>query len=208
MLILLSIHCAVLIFFRMQYTGNHNYGFLLWNLFLAWVPFWLSNLVLLMRKHDISNWLTLLPVGGWLLFLPNAPYILTDLFHLHRNSGVPQWFDLLMIVSTGWTGLLLGLISMINIHRWLREIVPGFVSWFLMTGTAFAAGFGVYLGRYVRWNSWDILAQPKPLLRDIVHRLLDPFEHPALVGVTMILGFLLIGTYATLWLFRNQPENA
>ena len=207
MLALLSIHSIALILFRVEYTDSRSYLFLGWNLFLAWIPFWLSNLVLFMHGRGVRNWIILFPAMAWLLFLPNCPYILTDLFHLHTNPKVPLWFDLLMLVSAAWTGLLLGLISMINIHRWLREVVPGFVSWFLMTGTAFAAGFGVYLGRYERWNSWDVLAQPKPLFNDILHKFIDPFSHPAFIGVTVVLGLFLLGVYTTLWLFANSSDS-
>lgn len=207
MLALLSIHSIVLVLFRMEYTDTHKYFFLIWNLFLAWVPFWLSSLVLYMHRRGLGNGIILLPALGWLLFLPNAPYILTDLFHFHTHQQVPRWFDLMMLVSAAWTGLLLGLVSMINIHRWLRSVAPGFVSWFLMTGIAFAAGFGVYLGRYERWNSWDVLARPKPLFTDILHKFADPLSHPAFVGVTLVLGFFLLMVYAMFWVMGKEGEG-
>jgi uncharacterized membrane protein len=134
-------------------------------------------------------------VLSWLLFFPNAPYILTDLFHLRLKSNVPIWFDLLLILSFAWVGLLYGFMSLWDIEKILsqkinRKFVP-VISLFLL----FLGSFGIYLGRYLRWNSWDIIREPFELFYDISDRFLNPFNHPRTWGMTLFMFVFLSMIY-------------
>ncbi|GAA4388317.1 DUF1361 domain-containing protein [Hymenobacter koreensis] len=185
--------CTVLVVFRVFLTYQITFVFLLWNLFLAVVPFGLS-LMLGMVSASARQRL-LVPVGAvWLLFFPNAPYILTDLFHLHPRPGMPYWYDLALLLTAAWTGLMLAYASLLDMQRYVHERLGSALSWAFTVLALGLSGFGVYLGRYLRWNSWDIVTNPLGLAYDILDRVLNPFSHPRTWGVTLLFGvFLLLG---------------
>jgi uncharacterized membrane protein len=144
----------------------------------------------------------------WLIFFPNAPYIFTDLFHLRRTASIPDWFDLILILSFAWTGLLFGFLSLWDIEGILSRKIKGMYIKIISTVLLFAGSFGVYLGRYLRWNSWDIIAKPFKVLNDITERFLNPFEHQTTWGMTLFMGLFLNMIY---WSFnmarrRNSSE--
>ena len=147
------------------------------------------------------------------MFFPNSPYILTDLFHLRARNEIPIWYDLIVILSYAWTGLICGFISLNDIEKRLsdyanRNIISGVVILFL-----FMSSFGVYLGRFLRWNSWDVLNNPFGLFSDIVVRFIYPMEYTKTWGVTLLMGVMLNFMYFTFkWAGTNdekelQPEN-
>ncbi|CAH0177815.1 hypothetical protein SRABI27_01177 [Pedobacter sp. Bi27] len=144
----------------------------------------------------------------WILFFPNSPYILTDLFHLRLNGSAPIWFDLVLILSFAWTGLVYGLISLMDIEKHLitylnKKLVNSLIISFL-----FLASFGIYLGRYLRWNSWDIISNPLGLASDILGRFLNPLSHPRTWGMTLLMGLLLNMIYFSIKFIKAKPELA
>jgi uncharacterized membrane protein len=186
----LSAYAIAVLAFRMAWTGKII--FLLWNLFLAWIPYGLSLLVA--HRKPSPAWLLLPVLGTWLLFLPNAPYILTDLVHLKARQGVPFWYDLMLILSFAFSGLLLGWISLLNIQQQVQRWIRPAYTWVLVALTSLACGFGIYLGRVLRYNSWDILSDPYALLQDVAAPLLHPRAHVATIGTTLAFaGFLFLG---------------
>ena len=122
--------------------------------------------------------LILTAAAVWLLFLPNAPYIITDFVHLAPQPPVPLWFDILLLMTFAWTGVMLGFVSL----RLMQERVE--LSWGARTGWGFAcvalalASFGIYLGRFQRFNSWSVLNRPLEVFGDLAHRVFVPWEHP------------------------------
>lgn len=142
---------------RVAYTGTVMYMFYPWNLLLAIVPLFLS------RRLRGSKHITIASIficALWLLFFPNAPYLITDIFHFEKRPGVPQWFDLLLVLSAAWCGLLAGFISLNDVEKFLAAYSPRRWHWPLTVFLLFAASFGIYLGRYLRFNSWDIVTKP------------------------------------------------
>lgn len=182
-----------LITVRVFITHQLTFVFLLWNLFLALVPFGLS-MMLGLAAGPLRRGL-LLPVGAvWLLFFPNAPYILTDLFHLEPRPGVPYWYDLGLILSCAWNGLMLAYASLLEMQNLVRRRVGVVAGWAFVTTALVLSGFGIYLGRYLRWNSWDVLTNPLMLFYDILNRVLHPLAYPRTYGVTVLFSvFLLLG---------------
>ncbi|NJO88137.1 MAG: DUF1361 domain-containing protein [Chloroflexia bacterium] len=148
-----SIFCFTFSAFRLIYTGSKLFFFLNWNLFLAFIPWIFSSLLIiypsLQQRKILAFWVLII----WLLFFPNAPYILTDLFHLKRNLVMPIWFDLLLILSFAWVGLMYGFISLWNIEKVLHRFIKKRWVTFISTSLLFVGSFGIYLGRYLRWNS-------------------------------------------------------
>lgn len=204
LLIIMSLFCFTLSVFRFWITDTKVFLFLNWNLFLAFIP-WLSSSVIFvfpwLQKQKLSLFILL---SIWLLFFPNAPYILTDLFHLRLKTGAPIWFDLVLILSFAWTGLLFGFVSLMDIEKLLTERFKKWISLSVIGILLFMAGFGVYVGRFLRWNSWDIIQQPRGLLVDIADRFIHPFDHPRTWALTILLGLLLNAMYFSIKLMKKQ----
>ncbi len=203
-----SLFCFALSLCRWEYTGTKQFLFLNWNLFLAFVPWACTSLLTLRpvwQQNALISWGI---VGVWLLFFPNAPYILTDLFHLKHRNNAPIWFDLVLIVSFAWVGLLYGISSLFDIERILRNHVRTAFIPIIIIKLLFISGFGIYLGRYLRWNSWDILHNPQGLLNDIALRFFNPAEHPRAWGVTLAMGLLLNLIYWSVkFLFHHRHHS-
>ena len=189
---------------RMLLSHEFRFLFLLWNLFLAAIPFVLSSLLAVARGPLRAR--VLLPVGAvWLLFFPNAPYLLTDLFHLQPRPGVPYWYDLALILSCAWNGLMLAYASLTDMQMLVRRRLGFWAGWVFAALALTLGSFGIYLGRYLRFNSWDIITDPIALFYDILNRILHPFGHAQTWGVTLVFAaFLLLG-YLTVRLLGQEP---
>ncbi|MFM2049104.1 MAG: hypothetical protein RI955_1652 [Bacteroidota bacterium] len=189
--------------FRFMVTDSPLFLFLNWNLFLAFIPWCISTLMII--KGANKNISVALLIASWLLFFPNAPYILTDLFHLqYRSNKQTIWFDLIEILSFAWTGLLFGLISLMDIEYLLQLRLKNKITSALTTLFLFMSGFGIYLGRYLRWNSWDIIKNPLGLFSDIVERFINPMHHPRTWGMTILMGILLNMMYYSLKILKAK----
>lgn len=200
----LSLVCFGLSLFRMQYSGTRHFLFLNWNLFLAFVP-WLFTVILTMSPNLQKSRLAVFGMLGiWLLFFPNASYILTDLFHLSHNSSMPIWFDLVLILSFAWTGLLYGFLSLWNLEELMEQFLSKKVITALSILLLFISSFGIYIGRYLRWNSWDVLHHPTKLMGDIGDRIINPFDHTRTWGVTVFMGLFLTMLYFTFKFLRRK----
>lgn len=196
---IVSILCFCFSIFRFLYTKEGLLLFLNWNLFLAFIPWALSTLAIIKPKLQTSKYSILILLSIWLLFFPNAPYILTDLFHLHNRPSIPMWFDLILILFFAWTGLLFGFMSLWDIERVLNKSISQFWISLLSTVLLFIGSFGIYLGRYLRWNSWDIIRDPFGLLQSIGARFINPFDYKGGWGMVFFMGLLLNMFY---WSFR------
>ncbi|WP_375417456.1 DUF1361 domain-containing protein [uncultured Hymenobacter sp.] len=178
---------------RVLLSHEFKFFFLLWNLFLAAIPFVLSSLLAVARGPLRAR--VLLPVGAvWLLFFPNAPYLLTDLFHLQPRPAVPYWYDLALILSCAWNGLMLAYASLTDMQALVRCRLGATAGWIFAALALTLGSFGIYLGRYLRFNSWDVLTNPVALFYDILNRIVHPFGFPGTWGVTLVFAvFLLLG---------------
>jgi uncharacterized membrane protein len=130
-----------------------------------------------------------------LLFLPNAPYLVTDLKHVGHSDGVPVLYDVLLLSGAAWTGLLLGLTSLFLMHAVARRVVGHVNAWALVVGVLALSSFGIYLGRVLRWNSWDVFVRPGSLLSVIANGVVHPFSHPRPVALTILLTSFMLVSY-------------
>lgn len=202
LLIVMSIFCFGISVTRYILTDTRVFLFLNWNLFLAFIPWLISSAVLL---KDMNNKLILtILIASWLLFFPNSPYILTDLFHLRMHGSAPIWFDLVVIMSFAWTGLVYGFISLMDIEKLLKKYISNYFVTAITVLFLFLASFGIYLGRYLRWNSWDVLNNPFGLFNDIFDRIINPFNHPATWGMTILMGLLLNMMYFSIKVIKVE----
>jgi uncharacterized membrane protein len=193
----------LLLSMRIAYTGNIMFAFLIWNLFLAYIPYWLTKPLLRTmteKNRKISMGLLFML---WIVFLPNAPYILTDLFHLRPRPEAPIWFDLILILTFAMNGLVLWFASVIRLHNFIElkyGIIKGKI---FVSSTIILSSIGIYFGRYGRWNSWDLLSNTQGLFADILHRITHPLSFPALYGMTFTFSLFL----GTAYFMLRQPVN-
>ena len=176
-LILSCLFSIGLVFFRGLYADNWRYITLVWNLFLAFIPYWISRTASLRKDWIQSHFKFFLSFICWLLFLPNSFYIITDLFHLRQHVSIPLWYDLALIFSFAWNGLLMGVLSVRQMEKMVEEkwnIESGI--WFLYP-IMLLNSFGIYLGRYLRFNSWDVVTNPSNLIDEIKYLLVHPFRN-------------------------------
>ncbi|MGZ8939220.1 MAG: DUF1361 domain-containing protein [Limisphaerales bacterium] len=179
--------CGCLIIFRTLWTRNSDYTFLVWNLGLAAAPFFFSTITVWQTRLLLRFFFGFL----WLLFLPNAPYLITDFFHLRILTSGPIWLDVLMLASCSATGLAFAYCSVLQIHRLFHSAGKPILGWSVAIVGLFLCGFGIYLGRYLRWRSIDLFHDPARLLIDILERLTNPFIHYRAWGVTIAFGCAL-----------------
>jgi uncharacterized membrane protein len=135
----------------------------------------------------------------WLLFFPNAPYLLTDFIHLHESLTTPLWYDALMLAAFAWTGLALGFASLYVMQTIWQRAAGAVVSWLGVVGALALASFGVYLGRFLRFNSWDALVRPGQIADVVRNDLENPFQHPRLFAALVVLTGALTVAYLVVY---------
>jgi uncharacterized membrane protein len=183
--------CVTIDEYRTRHLGDATYRFLIWNLMLAWLPLVFAAIAYVAARRRLGIVAALFGVL-WLLFFPNAPYLLTDFIHLQEAGAAPLWYDALMLSSFAWTALMLGFVSLYLMQMIWRRSLGAAWSW-VGAACALALGsFGVYIGRYMRWNSWDALLHPRSVVDVIRAELENPVTHPRLVGSLVVLSAVLI----------------
>jgi len=190
--------CVVLVEFRVLRTGSGHYLFLIWNLFLASVPLALSRLLRKAHNRGITDVVQLALAAAWLLFLPNAPYLFTDFVHLHPSTPLLYWYDLTLLLSCAGTGLLFGYSSLFDVHIIATERFGHRSGWAVVIIALSLSGYGIYLGRVQRWNSWDVFANPSGLFSSIADFLLNPSQHLHVYALSGLFSAALLLGYAAL----------
>ncbi len=192
----------VLLMVRMKLNQSFFFLFLVWNLFLAIIPFAITTY--LKSKEHHHKWVLLLWFGVWLLFLPNAPYIVTDLLHLRGSELYLMWLDVLVVISFAFNGLLLFFFSLMDMEAILKPLMTDKKRSVLITLVLFLTGFGMYLGRFLRYNSWEIIQNPFQLLDDILDIAIHPTSHMQAWVFTITFGAFLSVGFWTLKTFRKE----
>jgi uncharacterized membrane protein len=192
---------SVLLFvIRIAATQSMEYWFLFWNLFLAWLPVlcaWL--LVRALRTRVWAEPLPVLLTLLWLGFLPNSFYLMTDLIHLQSTGDIGVLYDAVFMLSFIWNGAVAGFLSMYWVHRELLRRRTEQAATLVMVLVVVAASFAIYLGRSLRWNTWDVLVNPAGVLFDVSERVINPLSHVQFLTTTSTF-FLLIGSmYYVIW---------
>jgi uncharacterized membrane protein len=197
-----SVFCCLMLTIRIMYVADPDYWFLVWNLFLAIVPLklalWFRKVF---RQKSIRHPHSVSLLFVWLIFFPNSPYIITDLIHIANSTGViPVWYDALMIFSFAMCGVYAGFLSLYIIYRSIKSTLA------YLHGIAFPAAlfllsaYGIYLGRILRWNSWDLVTRPHLVLADIWSNSTDPSAW----GITIFFGCFLMFAWL---IFSSFAEN-
>ena len=200
-ILLYSVGFSFLLYaFRVWYTGSFLFLFIPWNLFLAWLPLLFSSMI----KDTQFSMRNITLFSLWLLFFPNSPYLITDLFHLQERAEVPLYYDLVLLFMAAWNGLLMGLFSLRNIEQLLLKRFAVLKVKLITVSLFVLCGFGIYLGRYDRYNSWHLVTQPFDLMEGIVSKLISPASHPRVWAVTILFAVVLLLIYETL---KKMPAH-
>jgi len=195
-----SCFSGLLLLARMIATDSLAYLFLPWNLFLAFVPYWITrwmtgNISIIENKVKL-----VIVLAAWLLFIPNSFYIITDFFHL-SNPGfgsAPKWFDLLLIFSFAWNGIICGVISLRRVEIIIALVSGKGFSILLVLGVMWLSAFGIYIGRFLRYNSWDVITDPFSLSGEIINMVIHPFENSYAWGMTLCYSVFMTLVYFTI----------
>jgi uncharacterized membrane protein len=205
LLVLASILSVALKIIHTRYNGTDSYSNLVFNLALAWIPLGAAILAYAASRNRVTFFL-IMPVCTlvWLVFFPNAPYLLTDFQHLAFTTGnVPLWFDVILMIWFAWTGLLLGIASLYLMHEIVADTFNPFLGWVFAISATVLSSFGVYLGRFLRWNSWDLLYDPIPIARDMVSIVRNPISNLPTYVFTILFTLLFLFIYVTIHLFAG-----
>ena len=198
-----TVFCVTIWRLRLEHTGIYRYRFLLWNLFLAWIPFMISYFTYTLSRQ--RRWVYMfIPIAAflWLIFFPNAPYILTDFQHLASGErDLPVWYDVMMLIWFAFTGLLLGMVSLFLMQEIVRREFGRWIGWAFVAAVAGLSAAGVYVGRFLRWNSWDILRDPTGIALYSFERVQDP-SLQSIVFIGLFAAFFLF-LYITLYTFGH-----
>lgn len=196
-LLIASVFSLSLLAIRIIKTGRLSYGFLAWNLFLAYVPYFISEWL---AKHSqiLASRLKLIPlVFTWVLFMPNSFYILTDLFHLNNMTKGDSWYDLTLILSFAWNGILFGILSIYKMEMLLKNAKGKFIAGVIICAVMWLNAFGVYIGRYLRFNSWDIFVNPFSLISETVEIIFIPYDYRYVWAMSFCFAFFMAILYYT-----------
>jgi uncharacterized membrane protein len=183
---------------RVLRAQQGSYIFLVWNLFLAWMPYgWSLWAATIQQRYPRDWWRLLAPGALWLLFFPNAPYIVTDFVHLYQRPPVPLWYDIGLLAAFAWSGCFLAVVSLQTMQRLVRLCCGDLLSWLFVGASIGLSGLGVYLGRFERWNSWDVLFYPRAVLVAAARPLLFPLSHIRPLGASAMFAAIMMICYVT-----------
>jgi uncharacterized membrane protein len=208
--VLLNAACAIcigLVFARVAYSETGRHLGLIWNLFLAWIPFMLAYFAHAVRWRRATLYIVLPFIAFlWLIFYPNAPYMLTDLQDLARRaSGAPLWYDVIIVVWCSWTGMLLGVISLYLMQDILVRSFGRTAGWLFVFVISALSSFGIYIGRFVRLNSWDILQNPAETAQEILGIVIDPSRR--LAAFTLLYTIFFLFVFLLLYSFSHMLQE-
>lgn len=193
---------------RVLITGSGRYWFVPENLALAWLSLGLAGLLVRNLKHNRwLSWQNISLTALWLLFLPNAWYVLTDFIHVYPNGEISQLFDIVLIWLLVLTGFALGIAGLFLVQRQLLVRLGLKASWLAVEAAILTSSFAVYLGRDLRWNSWDILANPSGLLINVSDRIVDPLGNQRALNVTLLFFILINLTYGAFWIMSGHSRR-
>lgn len=201
----MSVVAVIFSLARLDLFGLANPLYLIWNLFLAWIPYIIS-LCFIKKDTSIRRFISLFIF--WLFFFPNAPYLVTDIIHIVSNSSSSIWYDGLLFFFFGWIGLLLGMLSLFHIHQYFKNYFSYLISELIVFAICFVSSFGVYLGRFERWNSWDVFVNPVHLIKDsfYISTGLAYTENPLLFVIVFTI--FMYSAYKTVYILVNERDKS
>jgi uncharacterized membrane protein len=180
-------------------THNTHFGFLFWNLFLAIIPFWISNFLI---KNETTHFQKYSLLVICILFLPNAPYLITDLIHLKEKAMIPFCIDALIFFVFAFLGLWFWIAAVTQICVVLK--LPHQTIFYFQASIAFSSGFGIYLGRILRFNSWEVFSNPQKIASPILQLFIHPFRYSSAWVFSILLALMLMFSLQFIHYWQNN----
>ena len=205
-ILVLTSFAFLLNFVYLVWSDSRFSLYTIWNIILAIIPFFISYHLLQYSKRGKNNILVYV-IGSilWLLFLPNAPYLVTDIIHVGKSIGVPLWLDSLTLFCSAWVGMLLAIHSLSFMEKLFREKFSKHFATFLIMISILLSSFGMYIGRFVRLSSWDLLVHPRGVFDNIYSAFYNPINYQeAYAFILLFFSFILVSFYA--WKFTQDKE--
>jgi uncharacterized membrane protein len=201
--------CIFFYCYRVFVTQSFRFEFIFGNLALAWLGLFFGWLLAKkLKNRSWLNWENILLTILWLIFLPNTWYVMTDFLHILPLGEVSQLYDIAMVSSLVITGFMLGFASLYLVHLELRKRMSENKSTLIVVLVILLSSFGIYLGRDLRWNSWDVITNPSSVILNVSDRVIDPLGHPRAINVTGLLFILISSVYFALWtIFKPTPPH-
>jgi uncharacterized membrane protein len=204
---LLSLTDLALWVFRVLLTGTSRYSFIPWKLFLAWISLVVAILLVRTLRHfRWRSWRNILLSLLWLAFLPNAWYVLTDFVHITPNGEISQLYDIVLMSLLVFTGFILGFASLFLVHRELLARLKALNSYAIVEAAILISSFAVYLGRDLRWNSWDVISNPGVIV-NVSDNIPDPLGNPRAFNVTVLFFILISALYLAFWIVTYPSKH-
>jgi len=200
---------VVLTGLRIERTGDWTYVFLVWNLMLAWLPLIFAiGVHTRHQRREKSGWRLYGLAVLWLLFFPNAPYIFTDMIHTMGGFLSTFWYDYILVLLFGFIGFMLGFVSLYLMQTVVAERMGRRASWYFIVAMAWLSGFAVYMGRFLRWNSWDVVVHPVKVGQALGHFAFHPWaEQTSLIFSALFATFMFLGYLMLYALTHLQPRQ-
>lgn len=194
-------------------SHNLTYWYLIWNLFLAWLPlFFVWILIKYLRHHSWSGWGGTILSLLWFIFLPNSFYIVSDFIHLGDIGQLNVQYDAVMFLMFALSGLMLGYVSLYMVHQLLLRRLKRSTCHALIALVLLLCSYAIYLGRDLRWNSWDAFLHPAGVIFSLSDPLINPSTHHDAFTTTLTFFVLLCTLYVAGWqslrVFRSPIQPA
>ncbi len=207
--LLLSALSVVIYSGRVLATGRIHLAFMNWNLFLAWLPLlWAWWLVRILDKKSWQSWQAIALTLLWLLFLPNSFYMVTDFIHLAPDDEVSLLYDVVLIMNFALSGILLGCMSVYMVHAELKKRAARRNLYGLLGAAFLLSSFAIYLGRYLGYNSWDVLANPFGIVVDLIEGIANPSSHSGMYTTTLLFFVFISVVYGAFYTLRGRLKSA
>ena len=207
---LASAMCLALVVARTAYSHTSSLQFRVWNLFLAWIPLVLAAAAyrIATQRSALARVIVVPTAIVWLLFFPNAPYIVTDFVHLGEfHDNVPAWCDVMLIAWYAWTGLLLGVASLRLMQEIVTRAAGSAAGWLLVVVVTALGSIGIYLGRFLGWNSWDVFQAPPTPADATWDRANQPNADARMLGFTVLFALLFLFVYVAVYLIGTPSDQ-
>ena len=189
---------TTLLLVRIIVTREWLFAFLPWNMLLAYIPYWITRWLTFHPDRMEKKSLFIPALILWILFIPNSFYIITDLFHFNETADAPRWFDLTLLFSFAWNGILPGVVSVYKMEIIVVDGLRLNNRIYFLLPIMWLIALGIYIGRYLRYNSWDIITDPFSLIGDITWMIIHPLRHGYAWGMIACFGVFMTIIYISI----------
>ena len=204
--ITLAILAIVLNLLRIIIWGKMSFVYILWNIFLAFIPFIISSLLLsFSNEGKLKKIIFIFGIILWLIFIPNAPYLITDFIHLGTTRSIPIIYDTLLLFSSASVGLILGFFSLFHIEQIIKMRLSKRKTSIIIGIIILIISFGIYLGRFLRFNSWDVFINHTSLIKNVWKIFSQSKTHIEVYLYTLLFFVFLALSYKA-WKYSNTKQ--